>query len=139
MRTLPDPLPRAEALPLPQSPLTDREGNIPGQERIPIDFAVAPRVVGRLRQFTRHASLFTLSNLASLAANGALAFVLPRILSMESYGYYRLFLLYGGFAGLLHLGFLDGVLIRWAENPSTLESELKPAFWFLALEHRSRH
>lgn len=133
---LPDPAPRVEVLPLPQSSLTDREQwTVPEQEPAPIDFAAAPPVMGRLRQFTRHASLFTLSNLASLAANGALAFVLPRILSMESYGYYRLFLLYGGFAGLLHLGFLDGVLIRWAENPATLERELKPAFRFLALEH----
>ena len=134
MSTLPDPVP--EVSPPPQSPLTGQEQwNLPEQERVAIDLPVAPRVMGRLRQFTRHASLFTLSNLASLAANGALAFVLPRILSMESYGYYRLFLLYGGFAGLLHLCFLDGVLIRWAESPAALESELTPAFRFLALEH----
>ena len=123
---------------LPQSSSTGREQwDLAEKEQLATDVAASPdpSVTGRVRQFTRHASLFTLSNLASLAANGALAFVLPRILSMENYGYYRLFLLYGGFAGLLHLGFLDGVLIRWAEHPATPQRELNPAFRFLVLQH----
>jgi len=90
----------------------------------------------RIAKFARHASVFTAANLTCLAMNGIIAFLLPRLLSMEAYGYYRLFLLYGSFAGVVHLGFLDGLLMRWAENPGErLPAELAPAFRFLGIEH----
>ena len=41
-------------------------------------------------------------------------FIIPRIVTVETFGYWRLFLLYNSFAGLLHLGFADGALLRWA-------------------------
>jgi O-antigen/teichoic acid export membrane protein len=72
----------------------------------------------------------------ALICNGVLTILLPRLLSMESYGYYRLFLLYGGFAGILHLGLLDGGLIRWAARPSQrMRPELVNALVFLFVEH----
>jgi O-antigen/teichoic acid export membrane protein len=87
-------------------------------------------------EFVRHTVIHTIANLAALACTGALAFVLPRFLSIEDYGYYRLFLLYGSFAGLIHLGFLDGLLIRWAERPKgRIRNEFYSSLAFLALEH----
>jgi O-antigen/teichoic acid export membrane protein len=86
--------------------------------------------------FARHAVIHTIANLGTLACSGALAFVLPRFLSVDDYGYFRLFLLYGSFAGILHLGFLDGLLMRWASRPkSRLKNELSASFLFLGLEH----
>ena len=86
--------------------------------------------------FTRHVVMFSLANLCALVGNGILTFLLPRLLSMESYGYYRLFLLYGGFAGVLHLGLLDGTLIRWAARPrSRMKAELLSSLIFLLLLH----
>jgi O-antigen/teichoic acid export membrane protein len=86
-------------------------------------------------QFARHAIVHVVANLGTLVCTGALAFVLPRFLSVEDYGYYRLFLLYGGFAGVLHLGFLDGLLLRWAARPMPrLRNELSSSLLFLALE-----
>jgi O-antigen/teichoic acid export membrane protein len=88
------------------------------------------------RAFAQHVVLFSLANLVALVCNGVLTFLLPRMLSMESYGYYRLFLLYGGFAGLLHLGLLDGGLIRWAARPQQrIKPELLHALVFLLVEH----
>jgi O-antigen/teichoic acid export membrane protein len=85
--------------------------------------------------FARHAIVHIVANLGTLACTGALAFVLPRFLSVEDYGYYRLFLLYGGFAGILHLGFLDGLLLRWAARPvPRLRNELSSSLLFLTLE-----
>src|SRR5271155_2443713 len=78
--------------------------------------ACTPAIPGRSCEssFASHLLVFSLANLVSLACNGVLTFLLPRWLSMETYGYYRLFILYGGFAGMLHFGLLDGALIRWA-------------------------
>jgi O-antigen/teichoic acid export membrane protein len=86
--------------------------------------------------FVRHVVLFSFANVLALVANGVLTFLLPRLLSMESYGYYRLFILYGGFAGVLHLGLLDGALIRWAARPrQRLSAELAGSLEFLLAEH----
>lgn len=49
--------------------------------------------------------------------NVALVFVLARLLSVEEYGYWRIFALYMGYAGFFHLGFADGALLRWAGRP----------------------
>jgi len=90
----------------------------------------------RNANFTRHVLLFSLANMLGLACNGVLTFLLPRMLSMESYGYYRLFLLYGSFAGLLHLGLLDGGLIRWAARPKQrIKPEILHTLGFLWIEH----
>jgi len=96
----------------------------------------APSVAeSRHSKFARHAVVHTVANLGTLACSGALAFVLPRFLSVEDYGYYRLFLLYGSFAGILHLGFLDGLLLRWAARPvSRLRNELSSSLIFLGIE-----
>lgn len=86
--------------------------------------------------FARHVALFSVANVLALVCNCVSTFLLPRLLSMESYGYYRIFLLYGSFAGVLHLGLLDGVLIRWAARPEQrLSSELAGSLAFLLAEH----
>lgn len=41
-----------------------------------------------------------------------LSFVLPKIISVEAYGYWHLFLLYAGYVGLLHLGYGDGLYLK---------------------------
>ena len=71
----------------------------------------------------------------ALAMNGVLAFLIPKLLSVDDYGYYRLFVLYGSFAGLLHLGFIDGLTVRWAAQPERrVNSELHAALRFLLFE-----
>lgn len=86
--------------------------------------------------FVRHVLLFSFANLVALVCNGVLTFLLPRLLPMEAYGYYRLFILYGGFAGALHLGLLDGALLRWAARPrQRMKAELRSTLGFLLLQH----
>ena len=85
--------------------------------------------------FVSHVLLFSLANLASLLCNGLLTFLLPRWLSMESYGYYRVFILYGSFAGALHLGLLDGTLVRWAaRSRQRMTAEIRRTLIFLLLQ-----
>jgi O-antigen/teichoic acid export membrane protein len=66
------------------------------------------------------------------AFNTLLVFLIPRLVSIEDFGYWRLFLLYAGYAGLLHAGFLDGVLLRWAGRPlAAFHPEVRLSLRFL--------
>jgi O-antigen/teichoic acid export membrane protein len=89
----------------------------------------------RASGFAQHVLLFSFANVLALVCNGVLTFLLPRLLPMESYGYYRLFVLYGGFAGVLHLGLLDGALTRWAARPGRMKPEMLSSLGFLLAEH----
>lgn len=51
---------------------------------------------------------------ATLLSNVAVGFLLPRILGVTGYGYMRAFTLYFTYTSLLHFGFADGVLLRFA-------------------------
>lgn len=61
--------------------------------------------------------------------------IVPKFLSVESYGYFQVFRLYASYGGILHLGFVDGALVRWAgKGLDQIGNELKAAFRFLLLE-----
>lgn len=88
----------------------------------------------RWKPQTLAADIATLGSgtLAAGLMNVALVFVLPKLLSVEDYGYWRAFGLYAGYAGLLHCGFADGALLRWAGRPlGDFEHEVRPAMRFL--------
>jgi O-antigen/teichoic acid export membrane protein len=68
--------------------------------------------------------------------NVALVFLVPKLLSVEDYGYWRLFGLYAGYVGLFHFGFADGALLRWAGRPiDELHHEIRPAVKYLFWQH----
>nr|WP_276535212.1 oligosaccharide flippase family protein [Limosilactobacillus fermentum] len=52
-------------------------------------------------------------NAALLLSQVLTGFVLPKLMSVESFGNYRIFMLYGTYAGLLHFGFVDGILFKY--------------------------
>jgi len=89
----------------------------------------------RYRGFIRDVGAFSLSNVVAFALGFVQAFLVPKYLSIESYGYWKLFTLYVAFAGLLHLGFADGVYLRWAGKDLTeFGKEIPRALRFLLLE-----
>jgi O-antigen/teichoic acid export membrane protein len=78
----------------------------------------------------------TVSGGTALASvfNTLLVFLIPRLVSVEDFGYWRLFLLYAGYAGFLHLGFAEGALLRWAGRPleefrHEVATSIKFMFW----------
>ena len=96
--------------------------------------ATAPRSL-KFR-FAKDVLVFGWANVFSLVLNGTLAFLLPRYLAIEDFGYYRLFILYTSLAGSVHLGFLEGILVRWAEKPDErVGPEIKSALAFLLVQH----
>jgi len=67
--------------------------------------------------FLRNVFFFSASNLFYLLVMSAMTFVVPKWLSVDDFAMYRFFLLFGGFAGALHLGSLDGALMTWVRDP----------------------
>jgi O-antigen/teichoic acid export membrane protein len=68
--------------------------------------------------------------------NVAVVFVVPKLLSVGDYGYWRLFGLYAGYVGFLHFGFADGALLRWAGRPlDEFHHEIRPAVKYLFWQH----
>lgn len=61
--------------------------------------------------------------------------IIPKYLSTSEYGYWQLFLLYTTYTGILHFGFLEGILIRWAgRDIESFREEIPTAFRFILLE-----
>lgn len=91
-----------------------------------LSFNAVARDVAKLGTGTMLATIF----------NVLLIFLIPRLVSVEAYGYWRLFLLYSGYAGILHLGLVDGALLRWAGRPlADFEHEILPSMKFLFWQH----
>jgi len=64
-------------------------------------------------------------------------FLIPRLLTVHDYGYWRAFLLYAGYAGLLPLGMVDGALLLWSNNTNGSRPDRKilgRSLRFLVLE-----
>lgn len=53
------------------------------------------------------------SGLFTLIVSTLLGFVLPKLVSIDDYAYYQVYALYTSFAGFLHLGFVNGVYLRY--------------------------
>ncbi len=61
--------------------------------------------------------------------------IIPKYLSVEHYGYWQLFMLYAEYVGIFHLGFIDGILVRWAgKETEQIGNEINMAVKFLILE-----
>lgn len=54
------------------------------------------------------------SNIIAIFTSLLTGFVIPKILGVEDYGYYKTFFLYSGYTGLFHFGFCDGILLIFA-------------------------
>lgn len=64
--------------------------------------------------FTHDLITVVLSNCVVLISSILAGFVIPNILGVTEFGYYKLFALYLGYASLVHFGFVDGILLKFA-------------------------
>ena len=62
--------------------------------------------------FVKNIINLMISNLISLMISVLSSFITPVILGHDGYGYYKIFSLYTTYVPLLHMGFIDGILIR---------------------------
>lgn len=54
-----------------------------------------------------------IANIVNMLFSVISNFILPKYLSIESYGYYKVYMLYIGYLGLVHFGFADGIYLRY--------------------------
>ncbi len=64
------------------------------------------------KKFIKDIISVMIANIISLLGSIASGFLLPKIFNIEEYGYYKIFTLYLSYAGVLHFGFLDGILLK---------------------------
>lgn len=53
------------------------------------------------------------SNILKLLGGILVGFLLPKIIGVTDYGYYKTFTLYASYVGLLHFGFADGLYLKY--------------------------
>lgn len=65
------------------------------------------------------------SNILKLCAGVLVGFLLPKIIGVTDYGYYKTFTLYASYVGLLHFGFADGIYLKYGgENYEKLNKQV---------------
>ena len=66
----------------------------------------------KLLDFTKNFSYTFMSNILSLLISVVIAFVIPKLISVEQYGYYQLYIFYTNYVGVSYLGLCDGFYLR---------------------------
>lgn len=89
----------------------------------------------KFRAFGSDALAYSAGNSLLLIFGFIQTLIIPKYLSIEHYGYWQIFMLYSLYVGILHFGFTDGILIRWAgKDLESISNEIVIAFKFLILE-----
>ena len=76
------------------------------------------------------------SNLIKAMVTFITAFIVPMVLSVEAYGYYKVFAFYASYIGVAHLGFCDGVYLKYGGkrineiDDNEVAKEGSTLFWY---------
>lgn len=75
--------------------------------------------------FIKNFSYTILSNLISLVVSILVVLIVPKLIGVEEYGYWQIYLFYVSYVGFLHFGWNDGVYLRYGgEEYSELDKRL---------------
>lgn len=66
----------------------------------------------KLIDFIKNLSYTFVSNILSMIISAVLILVIPKLVGVESYGYYQLYLFYTNYVGVLYFGWCDGIYLR---------------------------
>ena len=78
----------------------------------------------------KNISYTVISNLVALTITVLVTFIVPKAISVEDYGLFQLYLFYASYVGIFHLGWMDGLFLRYGGayyddlNKSLLKGEL---------------
>ncbi|MDY0277075.1 MAG: hypothetical protein RBQ97_03220 [Acholeplasma sp.] len=65
------------------------------------------------KKFGKNVLMVIVSNGVRLLSSVLMIFVVPLIFSQQDYGFYKIFLLYISYVGILHFGFIDGIYLKY--------------------------
>lgn len=85
--------------------------------------------------FLKNFSYTLSSNLISVVISTIVILIVPKIIGVEGYGYWQLYLFYSSYVGLLHFGWNDGIYLRYGgKHYEELDKRLFfSQFWMLAI------
>ena len=66
------------------------------------------------RNLIRNVSKVAISNLSTIISGVFVGFIIPKILTVDGYGYYKTFTLYASYLGLVSLGIIDGIVLKYS-------------------------
>lgn len=66
----------------------------------------------KLIDFIKNLSYTFVSNILSLIISAVLILVIPKLVGVEVYGYYQLYIFYTSYVGVLYFGWCDGIYLR---------------------------
>lgn len=66
----------------------------------------------KLIDFAKNFSYTFVSNILSTIISIIVAFIIPKLISVEQYGYYQLYIFYTSYVGVSYLGLCDGIYLR---------------------------
>lgn len=67
----------------------------------------------RAISFIKNFSYTLTSNLISLVVSILIILIIPKLIGIEEYGYWQLYLFYSSYVGFLHFGWNDGIYLRY--------------------------
>ena len=67
----------------------------------------------KAKQFFKNFAYAISSNLVSLLISTIVVFIVPKIISIEQYGFFQLYIFYTSYVGVLHFGWFDGIYLRY--------------------------
>lgn len=67
----------------------------------------------KARSFIKNFSYTLSSNLISLIISTLVVLVVPKLIGVEKYGYWQVYLFYTSYVGFMHLGWIDGIYLRY--------------------------
>lgn len=89
----------------------------------------------KLVDFAKNISYSFFSNILSALISAAITLIIPKLINVEHYGYYQLYLFYASYVGVSYLGWCDGLYLR--KGGQYYEEIDKPLhctqFWLLGL------
>ena len=63
--------------------------------------------------FIKNMSYTISSNLLSLIVSALVILIVPKLIGVEEYGYWQLYIFYSSYVGFLHFGWSDGIYLRY--------------------------
>lgn len=64
-------------------------------------------------KFIKNFAYVLTSNLASMLVSALVILIIPKLILVEEYGYWQLYLFYSSYVGFLHFGWNDGIYLRY--------------------------
>lgn len=67
----------------------------------------------KAKKFIKNFSYTIISNIISLIVSSLVVLIIPKIIGVNDYGFWQLYLFYSSYVGFLHFGWNDGIYLRY--------------------------